>query len=90
MKNYHSGEHVNKPDSRSNHKLRLCVIQGNIVLSFVLSGWGLGFKQIRCLFMYAYNFHFLYFALNLLLHGVLTCIVNFYQQTNGQTDQWTR
>ena len=80
----------NKPDSRSNHKLRLCVIQGNIVLSFVLSGWGLGFKQIRCLFMYAYNFHFLYFALNLLLHGVLTCIVNFYQQTNGQTNQWTR
>ena len=37
---------VNKPDSRSNHNLRPCVIQGNIVLSFVLSGWVLGFKQI--------------------------------------------
>ena len=76
----------NKPDSRSNHKLRLCVIQGNIVLSFVLSGWGLGFKQIHCLLMYAYNFHFLCFALNLFLHGVFACIVNFYQQTDGQND----
>ena len=28
----------NKPDSRLNLKLRLCVIQGNIVPSFVLSG----------------------------------------------------
>ena len=74
----------NKPDLRSNQKLRLCVIQGNIVLSFVFPGWGLGFQQIHGLLMYTYNFHFLCFA-----HGVLACIVNFYQKTDGQTDRWT-
>ena len=79
---------VNKPDSRSNHKLRPCVIQGNIVLIHVLSGWRLGFKQIHGLLMYNFNFHFLCFALNLFLPGVLACVVNLYQQTDGRTDQW--
>ena len=84
----YNGLKWNKPDSRSNHKLRPCVIQGNIVLIHVLSGWRLGFKQIHCLLMYNFNFHFLCFALNLFLPGVLACVVNLYQQTDGRTDQW--
>ena len=34
--------------------------------SVVLSGWGLGFKRIHCLLMYAHNFNFLCFALKFL------------------------
>ena len=67
----------------------VCVIQGNIHLSFVLIGWGLGFKQIRGLFVYTYNFHFLCYAHNLFLHEDLAGIVNFYQQTDRRTDQQT-
>ena len=78
-------EGKNKPDSRSNHKLWLCVIQGNIVLSFVLSGWGLGFKQIHGLPMYTYNFCFLCIAHNLFLYAT-------NERTDGRTDglidQW--
>ena len=37
--------------------------------------------------MFYYNFHFLCFALNSFLHGLLACIVNVYQQMDGRTDQ---
>ena len=57
------------------------MLWGNIVLTFVLSGWGLGFKLFHGLLMYTYNFLFLCFSLNPFLHGILACIFNFYQQT---------
>ena len=65
-----SAKQENKPDSRSNHKVRLCVIQGNIVFHFVPSGFGLGLKRIDNLLVYIYNFNFLCFALNLFHHEV--------------------